>query len=183
MSSNSNGEGDIRAQIVEADLVSCMIVLPAQLFRSTGIPVCVWFFAKDKTVGKQGSVDRSGQVLFIDARRLGYMVDRAERALTNAEIVRIGDTYHAWRGSASAGAKGISYEDVLGFCKSATLAEIKAAGYALTPGRYVGAPEVEDDGEPIEEKIARFKSELLAAFDESARLEKAVREQLERISG
>ncbi|BBZ54301.1 MULTISPECIES: class I SAM-dependent DNA methyltransferase [Mycolicibacterium] len=182
MSSNSNGEGDIRAQIVEADLVSCMIALPTQLFRSTGIPVCLWFFAKDKAAGKQGSEDRTGQVLFIDARELGYMVDRAERALSSEDIVRIGDTYHAWRGSASATAKKISYEDVPGFCKSATLAEIKAADYALTPGRYVGAAEVEDDGEPIDEKIARLKTELLVAFDESARLEKVVREQLERLS-
>ncbi|MDN5858636.1 MAG: type I restriction-modification system subunit M, partial [Pseudonocardia sp.] len=99
MSSNSNGEGDIRAEIVKADLVACMVALPTQLFRSTGIPVCLWFFAKSKGAGKQGSVDRAGQVLFIDARELGYMVDRAERALTDEEIVRIGDTYHAWRGS------------------------------------------------------------------------------------
>ncbi|ORV68600.1 type I restriction-modification system subunit M [Mycobacterium gastri] len=182
MSSNTNGEGDIRAQIVEADLVACMVALPTQLFRSTGIPVCLWFFAKDKTPGKQGSVDRSRQVLFIDARELGYLVDRAERALTNEEIVRIGDTYHAWRGSASAAAKGLTYQDIPGFCKSATLEEIKAADYALTPGRYVGAPEVEDDGEPIDEKIARLTKELLVAFDESARLEKVVREQLERLS-
>jgi type I restriction enzyme M protein len=183
MSSNSNGEGDIRAQIVEADLVSCMIALPTQLFRSTGIPVCVWFFAKDKTAGEQGSVDRSGQVLFIDARELGYMVDRAERALSDEEIVRIGDAYHSWRGSTSAVSKSLSYEDVPGFCKSATLAEIKAADYALTPGRYVGAADVEDDGEPMDEKIARLSGELLAAFDESARLEKVVRRQLGRING
>ena len=182
MSSNSNGEGDIRAQIVEADLVSCMIALPTQLFRSTGIPVCLWFFAKDKRAGKQGSIDRSGQVLFIDARELGYMVDRAERALTDDEIVRIGDTFHAWRGSASAKAKGLSYEDIPGFCKSATLAEIKAADYALTPGRYVGSPDVEDDGEAIDSKIERLSTELLAAFDESARLEQVVREQLEHVS-
>ena len=99
MSSNSSGEGDIRAQIVEADLVSCMVALPTQLFRSTGIPVCLWFFAKDKTAGKQGSIDRSGQVLFIDARELGYMVDRAERALSDEDIARIADTFHAWRGT------------------------------------------------------------------------------------
>lgn len=183
MSSNSNGEGAIRAQIVEADLVSCMVALPTQLFRGTGIPACLWFFAKDKTAGKQGSIDRTGQVLFIDARELGYLVDRAERALTNDEIVRIGDTYHAWRGSKSAAAKGMTYEDVPGFCKSASLVEIKAADYALTPGRYVGAPETADDGEPIDEKIARLTNELLEAFDESARLEKVVREQLERING
>ena len=183
MSSKSNGEGDIRAQIVEADLVSCMVALPTQLFRSTGIPVCLWFFAKDKSAGKQGSVDRSGQVLFIDARELGYMVDRAERALTNEEIVRIGDTYHAWRGSKSEAAKRVIYEDVPGFCRSATLAEIKLSDYALTPGRYVGAPKVEDDGEPIDEKIVRLTKELFTAFDESARLETVVREQLERLDG
>jgi type I restriction enzyme M protein len=178
MSSNAGGEGDIRERIVEADLVSCMVALPAQLFRSTGIPVCLWFFAMDKT---DGGIDRSGRVLFIDARRLGYLVNRAERALTNEEVVRIGDTYHAWRGSTSAATKGITYEDVPGFCKSATLDEIRAAGYALTPGRYVGAPAAEDDAEPVDEKIARLTKDLLSALDESARLERTVREQVERL--
>jgi type I restriction enzyme M protein len=174
MSSNAGGEGDIRARIVDADLVSCMIALPAQLFRSTGIPVCLWFFAMDKT-------ERSGQVLFIDARGLGYLVDRAERALTNEEVVRIGDTYHAWCGSQSAAAKGLSYQDIPGFCKSVSLDDIKAAGYPLTPGRYVGAPAAEDDGEPVDDKIARLTNDLLAALDESARLEKLVREHVERL--
>jgi type I restriction enzyme M protein len=182
MSSNSNGEGDIRARIIEADLVSCMVTLPTQLFRSTGIPVCLWFFAKDKAASKQGTIDRTGQVLFIDARELGYMVDRAERALTDEEIVRIGDTYHSWRGSPSAVAKGLAYEDLPGFCKSATLAEIKEAGYALTPGRYVGSPEATDDGEPIDAKINRLTQDLLAAFDESTRLERVARTQLERLN-
>nr|WP_238590055.1 class I SAM-dependent DNA methyltransferase [Pseudonocardia sp. AL041005-10] len=181
MSSNSNGEGAIRAEIVKADLVSCMIALPTQLFRSTGIPVCLWFFAKTKAAGKQGSVDRTGQVLFIDAREMGYMVDRAERAFTNEDIIRIGDTYHAWRGSASAAEKCVTYEDVPGFCRSATLEEIKAADYAMTPGRYVGAAAIADDDEPIDAKIERLQGELLAAFDKSARLEKLVREGLERI--
>lgn len=181
MSSNSNGEGAIRARIVEADLVSCMVALPTQLFRSTGIPVCIWFFAKNKKAGDYAAIDRSGEVLFIDARDMGYMVDRAERALSNEDIVRIGDTYHAWRGTRSAARKNLTYEDVPGFCKSVTLAEIKAADYALTPGRYVGAPEVEDDGEPVDEKIARLTKELLSAFDESARLEQVVRKQLERL--
>jgi type I restriction enzyme M protein len=174
MSSNTGGEGDIRARIVEADLVSCVVALPAQLFRSTGIPVCLWFFAMDRA-------DRSGQVLFIDARGLGYLVDRTERALTDEEVVRIGDTYHAWCGSASAVAKGLTYQDVPGFCKSASLNGIRAAGYTLTPGRYVGAPAAEDDGEPVDEKIARLTKDLLAALDESARLDKVVREQMERL--
>ena len=120
MSSNSGGEGEIRAQLVEADLVSCMVALPTQLFRSTGIPVCTWFFAKDKTAGKNGSVDRTGQVLFIDARNLGYMVDRAERALSDEDIAKIANTYHAWRGTASAVEAGLTYDDEAGFCYSAT---------------------------------------------------------------
>jgi type I restriction enzyme M protein len=178
MSSNLNEEKNIRARIVEADVVSCMVALPAQLFRSTGIPVCVWFFALNKAADKN---DRSGQVLFIDARELGYLVDRAERVLTDEEIVRIGDTYHAWRGSRSAVAKGATYEDVRGFCKSVTLTDIRAAGYALTPGRYVDAPAAEDDGEPIADKVQRLTKELLGALDESARLDGVVREQVERL--
>ncbi|MGB3730810.1 type I restriction-modification system subunit M [Microbacterium sp.] len=202
MSSNSGGEGQIRAQIVEADLVSCMVALPTQLFRSTGIPVCVWFFAKDKT----GPVDRTGQVLFIDARNLGYMVDRAERALSDEDIARIAHTYRAWRGfevpsprssseersdetkrdsgdwvAEPVEASNPAYADIPGFCYSATLAEIKAADYALTPGRYVGAPPEEDDGEPIEQKLERLKSELFAQFEETERLAAVVREQLGRV--
>lgn len=181
MSSNSGGEGDIRAQLVEADLVSCMVALPTQLFRSTGIPVCVWFFAKDKSKGTGGSVDRTGEVLFIDARELGYMVDRAERALSDEDIAQIANTYHAWRGTSSAAAQGLEYADRPGFCKSVPLAEIKASEYALTPGRYVGAAEAEDDGEPIEEKIERLTKDLFAQFDASARLEAEVRHQLGRL--
>lgn len=180
MSSNSGGEGQIRAQLVEADLVSCMVALPTQLFRSTGIPVCTWFFAKDKSAGVHSSVDRTGQVLFIDARNLGHMVDRAERALSDDDIAKIADTFHAWRGSASA--EGKEYDDEAGFCYSATLAEIKDADYALTPGRYVGAADVEDDGEPIEEKIGRLKNELFEQFEASERLAAVVREQLGRVS-
>ncbi|MBT2517658.1 SAM-dependent DNA methyltransferase [Streptomyces sp. ISL-90] len=180
MSSNSGGEGQIRAEIVEADLVSCMVALPTQLFRSTGIPVCVWFFAKDKLAGHGGSVDRTGQVLFIDARDLGHMVDRAERALSDDEIARIAGTFHSWRGIESDAATG-EYANIPGFCYSASLAEIKAADYALTPGRYVGAAEVEGDGEPIEAKLARLRAELGAQFEESARLAEVVREQLGRV--
>ncbi|MHA7617277.1 class I SAM-dependent DNA methyltransferase [Cellulosimicrobium cellulans] len=183
MSSNSGGEGEIRAQLVEADLVSCMVALPTQLFRSTGIPVCVWFFAKDKTAGGRGSIPRTGEVLFIDARNLGHMVDRAERALSDDDIAKIAGTFHAWRGTKSAVDAGLTYEDVPGFAYSATLSEIKDTGYALTPGRYVGAAEVEGDGEPVEEKIARLTKDLFEQFEESARLEQVVREQLGRIDG
>ncbi|MGH3789178.1 MAG: N-6 DNA methylase [Pseudonocardiaceae bacterium] len=183
MSSNSSGEGQIRAQLVEADLVSCMVALPPQLFRSTGIPACLWFFAKDKSAGKQGSVDRTGQVLFIDARNLGYMVDRAERAFSDDDIAQIANTFHAWRGTKSAAEAGLTYADVPGFCKSTTLTETKAGDYALTPGRYVGTAEAMDDGEPIEDKIERLTKELFEQFDESTRLDKIVGEQLERLNG
>ncbi len=179
MSSNSNGEGDIRAQIVEADLVSCMVALPTQLFRSTGIPVCLWFFAKDKTQGRQGGADRTGQVLFIDARALGYMIDRAERDLADDDIKRIGETYHAWRGTKSATTE---YTDVPGFCKSATLAEIKEADYALSPGRYVGAAETEEDPEGNDIKIERLTKELLAAFTETGEAALRVRTALRRLA-
>jgi type I restriction enzyme M protein len=181
MSSNSGGEGAIRAQLVEADLVSCMVALPTQLFRSTGIPVCLWFFAKDKTKGPKGSVDRSGEVLFVDARSLGYMVDRAERALSDNDIAKIANTYHAWRGTSSAVDAGLTYEDVPGFSKSASLADIKAADYALTPGRYVGAADAEEESEPIEARIERLTEQLFEQFEESARLEKIVRDQLRRV--
>jgi len=181
MSTNSGGEGEIRAQLVEADLVSCMVALPSQLFRSVAIPVCVWFFAKEKIARYGGSVDRSGQVLFIDARSLGFMVDRAERSLSDEDIGRIAKTYHAWRGTSSAREAGVDYSDYAGFCYSATLGEIKAADYALTPGRYVGAANIEDDGGPIADKIEQLTKELFEQFDESARLTAVVRDQLARI--
>ena len=185
MSSKQSGEGEIRAAIVEADLVSCMVALPPQLFRTTQIPACLWFFAKDKSPqGAKRLADRRGEVLFIDARNMGTMVDRTERILTDDDIARIADTYHAWRGTASARAKNLTYEDVPGFCYSATLEEIREQDHVLTPGRYVGAPEVQnEDDEPITDKIARLTKELYAHFEESARLEKVVREQLERIDG
>ncbi|QAV70837.1 SAM-dependent DNA methyltransferase [Salinibacterium sp. UTAS2018] len=182
MSSNSGGEGDIRAQLVEADLVSCMVALPTQLFRSTGIPVCTWFFAKDKTAGAGGSIDRTGQVLFIDARNLGHMVDRAERAFSDDDIAKIANTFRAWRGTKSATDAGLTYEDEAGFSYSATLAEVKAADYSLTPGRFVGAPEASRDEEPPEDKITRLSADLLAQLGDSERLAAIVREQLGRVS-
>jgi type I restriction enzyme M protein len=181
MSSKQSGEGQIRAAMVEADLVVAMVALPPQLFRTTQIPACLWFFGKDK--GPQGSrklADRRGEVLFVDARGMGTMVDRTERVLTEEEVGRIAGAYHAWRGMPSAA--GEKYEDVPGFCCSATLDEIRTHDHVLTPGRYVGAAVVDDgDDEPIAEKIERLKRELFALFDESARLEREVRTQLERL--
>ena len=173
MSSNQSGEGEIRKNIVEADLVDCMVAMPGQLFYSTQIPVCLWFIARDKKNGRFR--DRRGHVLFIDARKSGTLVDRVHRELNDADIARIADTYHAWRGDKGGKKK---YADEPGFCKSATLDEIRAHGHVLTPGRYVGAEEVEDDGEPFEEKMARLTATLDEQFAESAKLEKAIRANL-----
>ncbi|GAA3735289.1 type I restriction enzyme M protein [Spinactinospora alkalitolerans] len=184
MSSKQSGEGDIRRAMVEDDLVACMVALPGQLFRSTQIPACLWFLARDKSAGSgRGSVDRRGQVLFIDARHLGQMISRTEKELTDEEIGRIAGTFHAWLGTESAKEAELKYEDVGGFCKSAELAEIREHDFILTPGRYVGAAEVEEDpdAEPVEEKIARLTKELFGHFEKSTRLEAVVREQLGRI--
>ncbi|MEY9211465.1 SAM-dependent DNA methyltransferase [Thermobifida halotolerans] len=186
MSSKQSGEGEIRAALVEADLVACMVALPGNLFRTTAIPACLWFLTKDKTPqGANALTDRRGEVLFIDARTMGTMVDRTERVFTDEDLAKISDTYHAWRGTKSARDKKLSYEDVPGFCYSATLQEIAKHDHVLTPGRYVGAAEPEEDpnAEPVEERIARLTKELFAHFDESARLEAVVREQLGRIDG
>lgn len=173
MSSNQSGEGEIRRAIVEADLVDCMVALPPQLFYSTQIPACLWFLSRNKAA--HGAYrDRRRQTLFIDARKLGALVDRTHRELADDEIARIAAAYHAWRGEPDAGA----YADVPGFCKSATKDEIAAHGYVLTPGRYVGAEEAEDDGEPFEEKMARLTATLEQQFAESARLEAAIRTNL-----
>jgi type I restriction enzyme M protein len=172
MSSNQSGEGDIRKAILTADLVDCMVALPGQLFYSTQIPVCLWFVARERRHGRFR--DRRGETLFIDARKLGQMVDRVHRELADEEIARIAATYHAWRGDTGAG----KYEDVSGFCKAATLEEISANGYVLTPGRYVGAEAVEEDDEPFEDKMARLTQQLEEQFTESARLEREIRANL-----
>jgi type I restriction enzyme M protein len=205
MSSGQSGEGEIRKAIIEADLVDCMVALPGQLFYSTQIPVCLWFIARDKRNGRPSAVlrqaqddssghsfrDRRGETLFIDARKLGTMIDRVHRELTDDDIRRIADTYHAWRGDrvgaglapAQGDHKGRPYEDVPGFCKAATLDEIRGHNYILTPGRYVGAAEVEDDGEPFEEKMERLMAQLEEQFAASARLETAIRQNLELLWG
>jgi type I restriction enzyme M protein len=165
MSSNHSGEGEIRKNLVEADLVDCMIALPPQLFYGTGIPACLWFLTKTKTSTK--FADRSGKTLFVDARKLGVLVDRVHRDFINEEIARIAGTYHSWRGEKNAS----KYNDVLGFCKVASLDEIKQHGYMLTPGRYVGAQELEDDDEPFEVKMKGLSEKLRQQIDQGRRLD------------
>ena len=147
-------EGAIREEIIEADLVDCVVALPGQLFYSTQIPVSLWFIARDKV--NSGKRDRRGRTLFMDARSVGEMADRTHRVLTDVDIERIAGTYHAWRGEGDAGA----YGDIPGFCKDASLEEIRGHGHFLTPGRYVGAADVEDDGEPFDEKMKRLTATL-----------------------
>jgi type I restriction enzyme M protein len=185
MSSRQSGEGRIRAAIIEAGLVSCMVALPPQLFRTTQIPACLWFLAAGKGARRGGALhERGAEILFIDARAMGTMVDRTERVLADDDIARIAHTYHAWRGTASATAAGLAYTDVPGFCYSATHDEVRDCEYILTPGRYVGAPEpAAGEAEPAAEKVERLKKELYARLEESARLAEAVRDALEQAGG
>ncbi|WP_216090358.1 MULTISPECIES: class I SAM-dependent DNA methyltransferase [Pseudomonas] len=181
MSSNTNNEGEIRKGLMlghakgQADVVECMVALPGQLFTNTQIPACIWFLTKNKHVRETASGrklrDRSKEVLFIDARDLGFMKDRVLRDFTREDIHKIVSTYHAWQ-------TGMGYEDVLGFCKSATLDDIAKHDYVLTPGRYVGAAEVEEDDEPFAEKMQRFSAQLKSQFEDSAKLEDQIRKNL-----
>ena len=175
MSSSQSGEGEIRKNLIEADLVDCMVALPGQLFYSTQIPACLWFLARDRHAGKFR--DRHGDVLFIDARKLGRMVDRTHRELTDEDIARIADTYHAWRGEEAAG----DYVDIAGFCKSTALEELRKHGHVLTPGRYVGVEVPEDDGEPFEQKMQKLVAELEVQRAEGARLDAAIAENLKTL--
>jgi type I restriction enzyme M protein len=186
MSSNQSGEGEIRKNIIEADLVDCMIALPGQLFYSTQIPACLWFLARDRKNGKFR--DRRGHVLFIDARKLGRMVDRTHRELTDEDIARIANTYHAWRGSRLTSSPSMGedrdrgeYADTPGFCKSATLDDIRKHGHVLTPGRYVGAEAQEDDGEPFEDKMRRLVATFREQQVEAANLDAAIAANLKEI--
>ena len=167
MSSSQSGEGEIRKSLIEADLVDCMVALPGQLFYSTQIPACLWFLARRRP--------RGDGILFIDARRLGRMVDRTHRELTDEDIARIAGAYHAWRAGED------SYGDLPGFCKSAPLDEVRRHGHVLTPGRYVGAEPQPDDGEPFEEKMRRLVGELHAQQAEGTRLDVAIAENLEAL--
>ena len=175
MSSNQSGEGEIRKNLIKSDLVDCMVALPGQLFYSTQIPVCLWFLARNKKNHK--FCDRCGQVLFIDARKFGCMVDRTHRELTNEDISLIANTYHAWRGEKEAS----KYEDVLGFCKATTLEEIHKHGNVLTPGRYVGTEAQEDDGEPFEEKMKLLVAQLREQTLQAQKLDEAITLKLKEL--
>jgi type I restriction enzyme M protein len=177
MSSQQSGEGDIRKAMIEANIVDCMVALPGQLFYSTQIPACLWILSKDRSNGLVKNTklrDRRGEVLFIDARKMGTLVDRTRRELKGEEITRIASTYHAWRGEADTG----EYADMPGFCNSATLEEIRKHGHVLTPGRYVGAKVEEDDDEAFDEKMRRLTAQLSEQMARGAELDALIREKL-----
>ena len=175
MSSNQSGEGEIRKNLIEADLVDCIIALPGQLFRSTQIPACLWFLSRGRRNGQHR--DRGGEVLFIDARKMGHLVDRTHRDLSPEDIARIAGTYHAWRGEDGPG----EYADVPGFCKRAPLEEVRKHGHVLTPGRYVGAEAQEDDGEAFAEKMARLAAQWREQQAEAQRLDAEIEENLKSL--
>ena len=180
MSTNQSGEGDIRKAMIEADAVDCMVALPGQLFYSTQIPACLWILARDRNNGlvrKRPLRDRRGEVLFIDARNMGTLVDRTRRELSDEDVQQIADTYHAWRGEDDAG----DYADIPGFCKSAALDEIRKHGHVLTPGGYVGAQAVEDDGEPFEEKMRRLSAQWREQQKDASRLDEAIAANLREL--
>ncbi len=175
MSSSQSGEGEIRKNLIETDLVDCIVALPGQLFRSTQIPACLWFLSRGRSNGERR--DRKGETLFVDARKMGHMIDRTRRDLSPEDIAHVADTYHAWRGKSGLD----EYADVPGFCKSATLEEMAKHGNVLTPGRYVGAAPQEDDGEPFEEKMARLSKQWREQQAEARRLDVAIEENLAKL--
>jgi type I restriction enzyme M protein len=177
MSSNTNNEGEIRKNLIKGDVVECMVALPGQLFTNTQIPACIWFLTKDKKNGlslDKEKVDRRGKFLFIDARNLGYMKDRVLRDFTQEDIAKIVNTFHRWQ-------QNEGYEDEKGFCYSASLQDIEKHDFVLTPGRYVGAADQEEDPEPFAEKMARLTADLKKQFEESDRLEGEIKRNLERL--
>ncbi|MBW6499441.1 MAG: type I restriction-modification system subunit M [Bacteroidales bacterium] len=173
MTTTTSSEGEIRKAMIRDGVVDCMVALPTQLFFNTQIPACLWFLARNRKNHKFR--DRSGEILFIDARKLGTMINRKNKVLTDEDIARIADAYHTWRNQDG------QYEDIAGFSKSATLAEVEANNYVLTPGRYVGTEDVEDDGIPFEEKVAAITDSLREQFDKSIELQNRIKENLQRI--
>lgn len=180
MTTNTGGEGEIRAKMVKADVVECMVALPGQLFANTQIPACLWFLSHNKGPGRNGKTDRRGQVLFIDARKLASLIpgSRKQKAFSEEEIRTIAQTYHNWRGTQWGEGQ---YEDVPGFCKSAALAEIEQHGFALTPGRYVGATDTEDDDEAFEDAMAKLTAQWRQQRAEAARLDAAIEANLKAL--
>jgi type I restriction enzyme M protein len=176
MSSNQSGEGEIRRNIIEADLVDCMVAMPGQLFYSTPIPVCLWFLSRGKH--NKSPRERSGEILFIDARQMGTMADRTHRELSGDDISTITSTYHSWRRDPDL---DLTYQDVPGFCRSVSLDEVSEHGFVLTPGRYVGTADVEDDTEPFDDRIKRLAGMLSVQMDEGARLDGEIRATLGRM--
>lgn len=172
LSSKQSGEGEIRRKLVEADLVDCIVALPEKLFFNTGIPVCLWFVAKNRH--GNGHRARQGEVLFIDARQIGRMETRTLRVLDDADVAKVADSYHAWRSKSPE----VPYEDVAGFCKVASLDDLEQHDYVLTPGRYVGTAEADVDDEPMEDKLARLRRSLIEEFEEADRLEAIIRSRL-----
>jgi type I restriction enzyme M protein len=175
MSSNQSGEGEIRKNIIEADLVDCMVAMPGQLFYSTQIPVCLWFLARNKKNGRFR--DRRGEILFIDARKLGTLIDRVHRDLSDEDVAKIAGTYHAWRGDKEAD----EYVDIPGFCKAVKVEEIRKHGHVLTPGRYVGAEAIEEDGEPFDEKMKRLTTLLRQQMADGKKLDAAIEANLKEL--
>jgi type I restriction enzyme M protein len=192
LSSNTSGEGEIRKALVQQDLVDCIVMMPTQLFYNTGIPACLWFLSRYKNGNKNRN--RKGEVLFIDASELGYMVNRRNRAFDEADIKQIAGTYHEWKrlppsppaplpeGEGSQNVDEVKgYRDIKGFCKSATLAEIEKHNFVLTPGRYVGIPDEEEDGVLFEDKMASLTAELAAQMKEAEELDKEIKVQLAKV--
>ena len=173
LSSQTNNEGEIRKQLIENDLVDCIVGLPKQLFYNTGIPACIWFISR-KRVGNHER-KRSGEILFIDTGEIGFMRDRTHREFADEDIAKIAETYHNWR------TRNGEYEDVKGFCKSAMPEEIKKHNYVLTPGRYVGIKEEEDDGIPFEEKMKHLTAELSGQMQEETKLNREIKSQIEKV--
>ncbi len=173
MTSNSGGENDIRKNLISEGLIDCMVALPSQLFYNTQIPACLWFLARNKTNSKYRN--RKGEILFIDARNLGALISRKNKAFSENDIAKVAEVYHNWRNIDG------RYEDIQGFCKSATIKEVEDNNFVLTPGRYVGTEEVEDDGVSFEEKVSAISENLKSHFEQSIQLQERIKENLKKV--
>jgi len=173
LSSNTSNEGEIRKNIIENDLVDCIVALPKQLFYNTGIPACLWFLSRKRS--GNGDRKRTGEILFIDASEMGYLSDRTHRMFTDNDVKKIADTYHEWRSKES------KYKNIKGFCNSATVKDIEKHNFVLTPGRYVGIPDEIDDGIPFEKKMGKLNEELKGQMEKGKKLNDEIKKQLSKI--